>query len=303
MVTMRTRATPLRLAALALVVFFAGDRLIAAGLAWLVTQSPDRFVAIYGDVAPADVVALGNSRVDRHFDPEMVKAKTGLELVNLGIGLNSMALSEVLLDDYLERHPKPQTVVIEVTHLQIPATVGELKLLTAFSPAMRGFLRETAPRLYYAGQLSHLFRLNSDLFFRALYSLVAGPEPRLYPAEAGAIVAREKLEDPERMVIAPGNGEALARVAALAKAEGIKLVLVAAPYYPDFRDNIQNMAAFVAEVEAISGHKVIDLSNLPIPADDFYDLTHLDARGVETFIDALLAAEPLAAAPQDAPGG
>lgn len=300
---MRTRATPLRLAALALVVFFAGDRLLAAGLAWLVAQGPDRFVAIYGDGAPADVVALGNSRVDRHFDPQMVRQKTGLELANLGIGLNSMALSEVLLHDYLEHHPKPQTLIIEVTHLQITPTVGEMKLLTAYSPAMRAFLRETAPRLYYAGEVSHLFRLNSDLFFRALYSLLAGPEPRLYPAEAGAIVAREKLADPERMIIWQANREALARMAALAKAEGIKLILVAAPYYPDFRDIIENMATFVTEVEAIADHEVIDLSNLPIPADDFYDLTHLDAAGVETFIDALLAAEPLAAGAHDAPGG
>lgn len=294
---MRTRATPLRLAALAILVFLAGDRLIAAGLGWLVLQSPDRFVSVYRDAAPADVVVLGNSRVDRHFDPGMIRDRTGLEIVNLGIGLNSVALSEVLLADYLERHPKPQSIVLEVTHLQVPVSTGELKLLTAFSANMRAFLREVSPRLYYAGEVSHLFRLNSDLFFRALYSLLAGDEARLFPAEPGAIIAEEKLDAPERMIIAEGNGEALARIAAMAREEGIRLVLVVAPYYPDFLARIENMDAFVAEVEAIAGQSVIDLSGLPVGRDDFYDLTHLDAAGVGLFIDALLAADPLTASP------
>ena len=294
---MRTRATPLRLAALALAIFFVGDRLFAAGLAWILLQSPDRFIEIYRDDVSADVVALGNSRVDRHFEPAMIKAKTGLDIVNLGIGLNSMRLSEVLFRDYLERHPKPETVVIEVTHLEIPASIGELKLLTAYSANMRAFLRELSPRLYYAGEISHLFRLNSDLFFRALYSLFEGREPRLYPARSGAIVAETKLDGPERLRIAEGNEEALQRVVALARDEGIKVILVIAPYYPEFRELIGNMDAFKAELEAATGQDVIDLSTLSIPRDDFYDLTHLDAGGVETFIDALLAAEPLAATP------
>ena len=64
-------------------VVFGGDRLIAFSAEMAVHRSPNQFVRMYEGKYPADILFLGNSRVDRNIAFDRVHELTGKNCLNL----------------------------------------------------------------------------------------------------------------------------------------------------------------------------------------------------------------------------
>src|ERR1700733_6299620 len=79
-----------------LAVVFVGDRLVSYGAMKLIQQSKNKFVRMYEGKYPANILFLGNSRVDRNFNFEKIHEMTGKRCLNLGLGGNHMMITEVL---------------------------------------------------------------------------------------------------------------------------------------------------------------------------------------------------------------
>ena len=157
-----------------LVLLVIGDRLIGAGLSALVSQSGNRFVAIYNDAGPVDVLVLGNSRADLHFSPHMIAAQTGMTSRNLGLGGISTVMSEALLRDHLDAYGPPKVLIIEPSNIITdPDRVGDMRLFAPWSPRIAGLVRADTPEFYWAGKLSSLFNFNTDMFTRVINDLRA----------------------------------------------------------------------------------------------------------------------------------
>lgn len=271
-----------------------GDRLLAAVGELVVARSPDRFVQVYSDTHAADVLVFGNSRADRHFPATRLSKTLEQEVVNLGIGAESMALAEVLLRDYLDRGRAPNLIIIEITCLMAnPERVGDMHFLGLFSDRIRDLTRTSRPPIYVASQFLRLTHFNSGMFYRALYAHLRPRADRLHAASIGAAALRQLREEPQRALRAhPANLAALERIVALAADRGVRLELVVAPYLAIFEDRrrLEAVQNWVEDVHVQLGTDVSirDYSELLSEPRYFRDSVHLNAAGVRQFIDRLI---------------
>ena len=214
-------ANALKLTALFLVLLVVGDRVLATVGRFVVDGSPDRFVRIYSKSYDADVIVLGDSRADRHFPANRLSRALGVEVMNLGIGAESMVLAEILLSDYLDQGRTPDRVLIEVNCLVVaPERVGDMHFFGLYSDRIREHVRRSQPNVYFASKLLRLVHYNSGMFYRALFAHINPKADRLHAAAISeAAVERLRREPPRTFRIYDENIAALKRIAAMSVEE------------------------------------------------------------------------------------
>ena len=94
----------------------------------VIQHSQNQFVRMYEGKYPADILFLGNSRVDRNIAFDRVYELTGKSCLNLALGGNHMLISEALLKDFVQRYGNPQLVVVELSHSTVRTnSMGEMR--------------------------------------------------------------------------------------------------------------------------------------------------------------------------------
>jgi hypothetical protein len=302
---MKHRET-LKLAGIALTfmtVVLAGDRVLSLVLEQVVSQSHNRHASMYDERAQGDILVVGNSRADRHFPPGLIESLTQQSVVNLGLGGESMRMSEILVMDYLDRYPPPKLLIVEATNFGAdPGDVGDFRLFGIYSSRIRNLEREYRPSLYWTGEIFHLFRYNNDMLVRTLYELWKPETDRLHhQVISDALVARlnrggfdEWEKDGPGLPgdVHPENAAAFERLLSRAADLGVPTRVVVTPFLHLNNGSDEVLVEWAKRLKQMAGPShvaVWDYSTLVKDQTAFRDSVHMNAEGVGQMLNTMKA--------------
>src|SRR3989338_8618923 len=224
--------------ALFLAVVFLGDKLGSFTAMKVIHQSRNQFVRMYEGETPADIIFLGDSRVDRNISYKDIQDSTGKVCLNLGLGGNNILISEVLLQDYVQRYGNPELVVIDLGHSMVdPKSMGEMRIFSYRSKGMEALAMRNDPT--YAA-FEHVFkslRFNDPAFWRISVEVFKEPSSRLLNNKIPTVLIEKwKNAGHEELPIYTENMEALKRICDYADSKNIQIRLIISPYWKDYKN-------------------------------------------------------------------
>ncbi len=290
-------------------------------LAWLTERVLDfglsrnydfKAAAVASGKMGADVVFQGSSRVSMMLNPAIVEQKTGLRCYNLGLNGNSIEHQLALLRLYLQHHPKPKYLFLEISpeYLQ-KSNLGFYTFVFALQlrdPYFGGLVRKRDPFFY---TLSHVPLLKYALFNHTLVpEALAGLSrwltggPREDELKKGYVPSpfvrfddtfdRFRAGHPDGFVAETDSGKVAAfrRYFRFARAEGIRVGAYEAPILTDYLRLHRNRADQLAFLDSLchqEGVPFLHLDTTQFGADRryFYNANHLNAQGADLFTNQL----------------
>lgn len=276
-----------------LLTVFIGDRVLAFSARTIVKHSDNRFVRMYEGKERADILFFGDSRVDRNISYPKVQELTGKSCLNLGLGGNSVLVSEALLKDYVDRYGNPAMVVVELSHTTVdPTTLGEMRIFTYCSPRILELERKGNPTFSAFENIFTSLRFNDPAFWRLAMELVKPPSTRLLYNKIPDVLVKkwqDKNVTAGNRMIYRENLEALSRICGFADARGIQLRLLISPAWHDFRCAIANFGEWKSALQQAAGnHPIHDYSDVFVASPDYFnDEMHLNATGADALVEKL----------------
>ena len=281
-----------------IVLFFVGDRVGGVLLEKLLQKSQFRYTRLYQGKASADILLVGNSRGLIFYQP-YIEELTGKSTFNLSYNGMPMDLGYALVADYFEKNESPEIMILDITmgdRINNQLLAG-FNLYEPYSTHLSQLLKEESPKSYYAGQLTHLYRYNSEVFQRALAYINKDDEDWLIDRVISDAMVN-KIDEEEDYRIAADSVKyidaldeiilpALQNTLNLAKAKNVKVKLVVNPYYPPFADKIVNLNDFINKVETATNMKVHNYAKSVTDKKGFGDYQHLNKFGSKLFIDLM----------------
>lgn len=278
----------------AFVVFvFAGDRLLAAIMDRLVMSTQFRYAELYRGEMKGDLVILGNSRGLHMFHPPAILDVAGIETANISFNALSTVLMPALWHDYLEYQAAPKRLLFEVSCIGREDEPGALARFTTFMPhseRLSGVIEKHAPREYAAAELSHLFGFNNELTWRALMFFRRSDQDWIMTDTVSDEQIERTLDyGTEKLLRSEENVAAAKQVLELASQHDVEVILVVAPFHPDYRDSHVELPDWIDWLEGQLGKPVHDYSHLLTDKSGFADHMHLNPSGAKQLAELLKA--------------
>lgn len=267
---------------LALVVL-AGDRLGGAALQKVALNSQFRYARLYAGKANAEILLLGNSRGLVLYEP-WIEKNTGKSTFNLSYNGLPMELAQALAGDYLDRYPAPERLIIDITicdRHNDPLLSG-FSTYTGASPRLDALLEERQPAGRLAGDVTHLYRFNNEIFQRALFHARKSDKDWLLDRQIEPELARKATENSYPLEVHPELVESLKETVAYARGKGVAVYCVIGPYCPGFR--VTQLDDLKQAVEQATGLPVYDYRNALQDPALFGDFMHPNKAGAEKYL-------------------
>lgn len=269
---------------------FVGDRLGGYILKTIGEQSEFRYNRLYKGEAESDILFVGNSRGLMFYQP-YIEEKTGKNTFNISYNGMPMSLGRVLVEDYLEQYNAPQKMILDVTMADRNNTqlIAGFNCYTPYSKRLAALMRDSVPKSYWGGQVSHLYRYNGEVFQRALYYLKGSDEDwlldRVITDDLRNSIADRKLDT---ISIEQNLLDDLKATVQAAQNKGVEVKLVVNPYFPAYADKLANLDEFIKRVEATTGEEVHNYAKAVAGVEGFGDFQHLNKAGSRVYVDRLL---------------
>jgi hypothetical protein len=264
--------------------FFAGDRLIAAGLDSLVDRSDFRLSKIYRGGLDSDVVVIGNSRaVHAIFAPEMSE-KLCRSVFNAAYNGMSMEVADAVMEDYLDHNKPPEAALIEVSNTTTDnGIIKEMRLYARGRSHLEKLVQQVDPRASLWMSFSHLFRFNNELTLRAMHYLGRTDQDWVMQDHpmTPEVIANLRPEWYPEPTLRPDAVAALKRMVQVLKAHHVQPVLFIAPFHPVHEKLVPGYQAWVEALQHEVGDdtKIINMSELLTANEDFSDVVHMNIHG------------------------
>lgn len=271
-----------------LLLAFLGDRLGGWLLSRQVEASQFRYSRLYDGRAKADILLLGNSRGLAFYQPYLEKI-TGKTTFNLSYNGLPMDLANALVQDYLDRYPAPQTLLLDITACdrENDALLSGFLPYAASSARLDALIRRKLPKVWWGAQVSSLFRYNNEVSQRALYYRRRSDSDWLLDRAIAPALAATVDTQHFDFKLQPYLMEQMAELVAAARAHGVSVQLVIGPYLPHF--TVNNLDALKAEAERLTGLPVHDYRNALTDPAAFGDFMHPNRQGSQQYLDLLKA--------------
>lgn len=268
-------------------VFLAGDRIAGRLLQQQVDQSRFRYSRLYHGDAAAGILLVGNSRGLNFYQPYLEKA-TGKTSFNLSYNGLPMDVAKVLIQDYLDRYPAPEVMVVDITNCDRvnDALMAGFLTYSGVSFRLDTLIHNKLPKVWWGGKVSHLTHFNNEIFQRALFHRNASDEDWLRDHVISGKLAAEADKEPYDLEIHPYLLRQLKEAVSLARAKGVRVELVIGPYIPGFVVN--NLDDLKIAAEQATGLTVRDYRQALDDPADFSDFRHLNKNGAKAFIDLMI---------------
>jgi lysophospholipase L1-like esterase len=276
--------------------FFIGDRLGAALLGSLLDRSPQRFSRLYTGQLHGEIACLGNSRGVVDFHAPSIAEAAGRSTVNLSHNGMTPKVARAIFADFLDHNPKPKLLVLEVSFVTGQTSKGSvLEYMPFFGHSKRlvELARQYSREAVIAGEISHLYRFNSELTLRSLIYLVRGQSDQGATMNASLspeLIEETKQLEPFPLEIFPQELEALVAIVDAAHNAGVEVRLVFAPYLPIYAEKMTNLDEVIAQISAATSRKVFDFSRSVTDTNLFADRVHLSPAGAQEFLQQMLKA-------------
>jgi len=274
-----------------LLLFFVGDRLGGYILSKITQNSQFRYARLYEQKAEADILLLGNSRGLIFYQPYIEKI-TGKKTFNLSYNSMPIDLGRVLVTDYLKKYKKkPELLIIDVTMCDRHNSqlIAGFSTFSDYSNNLSSLIKDKSEKSWYAGKLSKLYQYNSEVFQRTLYYLRKSDEDWLNdrvisPTMQANVVDEEAVE----LTIDDYLLNQLNNLVKYAENQGVRVELVANPYYPPYVKKMQGFYDFLGQIKGKTDREVRDYSRALNEVNGFADYQHLNKAGSKLYMDLLL---------------
>jgi hypothetical protein len=252
-----------------------------------------------------DILFVGNSHTFYQIDPRAVQDSTGRKAYNLGLEGVSMVYYNMVYRTYMQRHPAPKYLVINIDHrcfntdvrvFNFPDYFPYIKdsmvsaCLTPYCPEYRYSISQFYYRMMRVNarpdpsklsNLHYLFSPGNDIL--PIVDSLRGFHPF-------AIKWENKRHDViEYHAVCTGLGVDMLRdIIRDAGAHGIKVILIATPQYRDYRQVIRNYDALIDTCRHMAAEAHIPLwdytdISMTQDRDNYYNIEHLNAQGAAIY--------------------
>jgi hypothetical protein len=261
--------------------FFIGDRLAGSALQQHLLKSEFRYSRLYQNETRNDILILGNSRgVNGFYQPDIEKA-TGQHVLNLSYNALPSGMATALLEDYLERHPAPRLLLVEVSFFADPEPLN--------STTLANFKPYSDPSSRFFCRLSHLYCFNSEMHLRALYYLNKSDQNWInrYTISQEIIDSIEAVE-PFELELNEAQLATMQELLKVARQHSVAVKLVMSPYFPAYTERIQNLPDWLNKLEQATGLDILDYSKAVTDTNGFSDRLHLNPEGSLALLKQML---------------
>jgi len=269
---------------------FIGDRLGGFLLQQVTASSQFRYSRLYQGKAQADILLLGNSRGLGLYQP-YVEEFTGKTTFNLSYNGLPADAARVLVQDYLERYQPPELLLIDITlcDRRNPQLLAGFNLYVPYSKRIADVLAEQVPKSYHGGNVSHLYRYNSEIFQRTLFHFSKTDEEwlidRTITPELADSVQNQAVYDIE---LHPYLLKNLAELVQIAQESDVQVALVISPYFLPYAERMQSLLPLKKAVEELTELPVHDYSQALPKTDYFGDYQHVNKKGSRAYLQLLV---------------
>ena len=263
-----------------LVVVAVGDRVGGYLLDRVFHSTKFRFAQIYSGELPADVVFIGNSRGVHMFHRPPLEELTGQEIANLSFNGMPASVMPTIFADYLQHHPAPKQLFVEVSCVGRQNEPGSLERFTVLSSTSSSFdevLDEQNPVAAWCTKLSHLYRYNSELFLRSL--LFRNQSDQDWIMESTVDKNWEQGFQHRNFVQSSADVDAIRRLMRIAADHDIEVKLLLAPYLPEYASQLNSIAPWLSWLSEELKTPIADYSAAIQERDSFADPIHLNPIG------------------------
>ena len=256
----------------------------------ILKNSQFRYSQLYTQKDSADILFVGNSRGLTFYQPEVVQL-TGKKTQNLSYNGLPANLAQVLVSDYLEKQPLPKILIVDVTlcDRQNPLLVMGFAPYVPYSERLAQLLQQTTyngdvwagKKVYYGGQVSHLYRFNSEIYQRAAYYWQKSDKDWLIDRVIGADAARDTALSSYNVNLQPDMVTALAQMVKTAQSKGVTVKLVINPYFAPFAERLRPsfLTPLKQAVTQATQLPVHDFSVFLSDTNDLGDYQHANKQG------------------------
>jgi hypothetical protein len=278
---------------------FAGDRLFGFILNKITQNSQFRYSRLYNSKEDADILFVGNSRGLTFFQPE-VERLTQQKTMNLSYNGMPADLAKVLVMDYLDNHKAPKVMVVDVTLCDRENDIlkSGFNMYTPKSKRLDTLLRGmhtgddkfAGTKVVVGGNVSHLYRHNSEVFQRVLFHRNKSDEDWLIDRVIGEQATKDTSFKSYQVRMFPNMAEHFKEMVEYARAKGVDVKLVINPYYPAFAETIRDsfLTPLKSHIETITGLPVEDFSTALTNVDEIGDYQHANKKGSIRYMELLL---------------
>ena len=264
----------------------------------------------------ADILVLGSSRAQHHFDPRILSRFTKKSAYNIGLDGTGIDLQAALFFTYLRHNQKPEFLILS---LDIPNLARRLDSSVYHPGQYVAYLEEPSlflalkqhnsewslykrfPFIGIAKFISPLTSGNEQLRYEAIRSLLKRPLPEslfngFAPVDKNWTAEFDdyKKQHPNGMTyeIYPENIKTIHALLMRCKQSGINLILVYSPEYYENQLLTNNRQDIILIYEGIAKEFNIpfwDYSDSVISHEkgNFYNSQHLNVRGASRFTEDL----------------
>jgi len=276
--------------------YFPTDRVVSYALDEVVKQSGFRFSELYAGGNDAKIIILGNSRAVNAFYAPDLEEQLEQSVFHLGYNGMSTELCEAVILDYLDYNEEPLLVILEVTNLSVSNDlIKDIKLYAGLSARLRSVIERDDPRLNATCSVAHLYRYNCELFLRALYYIGKSDQAWINsglidPDFAVNFIPSESEQSNNLYSTAGTNWDALQGIIEKCHTEGIELRIVASPYLPAFRDNLNHYESWVDAFRAAlpAPELFYDYTQSLTDSAHFADTLHINRKGSRALLDVMI---------------
>jgi len=268
---------------------FAGDRLGGWLLQNVVADSQFRYSRLYEGTAEADILLLGNSRGLGFYQP-FIEEQTGKMTFNLSYNGLPVDAANMLVQDYLEQYPPPEILVVDITicDRQNAQLLSGFNQYAPYSPRLQNLLQDQVPKSYYGGQVSHLYRYNSEIFQRTLFYYQKPDTDWLIDRSiTPELIDSVQTTNLYEIDLHPYLLKNLTELVTSTQQAGVEVRLVISPYFLPYAKRLQNLEALKKAVEQLTGLPVWDYSEALEGAAYFGDYQHINKQGSRAFIQLM----------------
>ena len=280
------------------IVSFVIDRVLAIWLDSCYMKSNAKPVCAYRSERNYDVVILGSSRAQYHYNPEIIRSISGLSCYNYGSSGKNIFFDYAVLSLLMEKENKPKVCLLEVFYkdIVIAENQWELGCLKSLFPlygrncrvdSVLGLLgKEELASI----KLSHTYRYNTRII-SYLKDVALGPKDDNYGFESVDGIIDEPISS---LYYSSDYNETkisyLRKFVEKCKDNDVKCILCISPMFFDNRPSLSKMYKPLWDLAQSHDVQVWDDSYSRLFLNDstyFRDHHHLNKKGVEMYSEII----------------
>lgn len=244
-----------------------------------------------------DVLFLGSSRAEMHFNPKVFDENAGLNSYNMGMSGASPKISLALLKTYCHQHQKPKYIIFNIDYFSLQNDTDRLNDFPRYFPYLKNsYLRHELNQMdnrfnsFYYNPLHSLPYTQIDYLSNSLHGWlnISGKyDTLMYKGYQTSELKRLNTEDEPRPIysfISMKNRDYIDSIILFTKTNNIKLTLITSPVLGGGKKNVINKSALTNQLKNIAYTNHInyfdytDSLNYQNP-ELFADYFHLNRQG------------------------